>query len=72
MNLGRAVGRLMVLDAVLAARDVTWLGLSRDKVAAFTAAPFCVPPASLPHTKIGGVVRVLPDACPIGLGRTDP
>lgn len=63
MSLGRAIERLMVLDAVLAEPHVTWLGLSRDKVAAFTAAPFCVAPDGLPRTTIGGVVRPFPDPC---------
>jgi len=67
MSVGRAVERLMVLDAVLAEPDVTWLGLARDKVAAFTAPPFCVPPDALPGTTVGGVVRPFPDPFPIGL-----
>lgn len=60
MSVGRAVERLMVLDAVLAEPDVTWLGLARDKVATFTAAPFSVPPDALPGTTAGGVVRPFP------------
>ena len=40
MSVGRAVERLMVLDGVLAEPDVTWLGLVRDKVAAFTNPPW--------------------------------
>jgi hypothetical protein len=67
MSVGRAVERLMVLDAVLAEPDVTWLGLARDKVAAFTAPPFSVPPDALPHTTVGGVARAFPDPFPIGL-----
>ena len=67
MSVGRAVERLMVLDGVLAEPHVTWLGLARDKVAAFTTAPFCVPPDALPRTTVGGVVRSFPDPFPIGL-----
>jgi hypothetical protein len=67
MSVGRAVERLMVLDGVLAEPDVTWLGLARDKVAALTNAPFCVPPDALPHTTVGGAVRPFPDPFPIGL-----
>jgi hypothetical protein len=67
MSVGRAVERLMVLDGVLAEPDMTWLGLSHDKVAAFTNAPFCVPPDALPHTTVGGAVRPFPDPFPIGL-----
>jgi hypothetical protein len=57
----------MVLDGVLAEPDVRWLGLVQDKVAAFTNAPFCVPPDALPRTTVGGVVRPFPDPFPIGL-----
>ena len=67
MSLGRAIERLMVLDAVLAEPELRWLGLARDKVATFTGAPFCVAPDALPHTTIGGIVRRFPDPCPIGL-----
>ena len=35
--LPRAIERLMVLDAVIADRSLTWLGTERDKVAYFTA-----------------------------------
>lgn len=67
MSVGRAVERLMVLDGVLAEADVTWLGLARDKVATFTAPPFCVPPDALPRTTVDNVVRPFPDPFPIGL-----
>lgn len=67
MSVGRAVERLMVLDGVLAESDVTWLGLARDKVASFTAPPFCVVPNAVPQTTVGGVVRLFPDPFPIGL-----
>jgi hypothetical protein len=67
MSVGRAVERLMLLDAVLAEPNVTWLGLARDKVAAFTAPPFCVVPEALPRMAVGGVVRLFPDPFPIGL-----
>ena len=67
MSVGRAVERLMVLDGVLAAPDITWLGLARHKVAAFTTAPCWVPLDALPRTTVGGVVRPFPDPFPIGL-----
>jgi hypothetical protein len=67
LSVGRAVERLMMVDGVLAEPDVRWLGLVRDKVAAFTALPFCVPPDALPRTTVGGVVRHFPDPFPIGL-----
>jgi hypothetical protein len=67
MSVGRAVERLMVLDGVLAEPDVSWLGLARDKAAAFTKPPWCVPPDALPRTTVGGVVRPSPDPFPIGL-----
>lgn len=67
MSVGRAVERLMVLDGVLAEPDMTWLGLAREKVATFTAPPFCLASDALPHTTVGGVVRPFPDPFPIGL-----
>jgi hypothetical protein len=67
MSVGHAVERLMLLDGVLAAPELTWLGLARDKVATFPAPPFCVPPDALPQTTVGGVVRPFPDPFPIGL-----
>jgi hypothetical protein len=67
MSIGRAVERLMLLDGVLAERELTWLGLARDKVATFTAPPFSVPSDALPHTTVGGVARAFPDPFPIGL-----
>jgi hypothetical protein len=66
MSVGRAVERLMVLDGVLAEANTSWLGLSRDKVAAFTDAPGCVPTAAPPRTTVGGVVRAFQDPFPIG------
>jgi hypothetical protein len=57
----------MVPDGALAEPGVTWLGLVRDEVAAFTSPPFCVPSDALPHTTVGGVVRLFPDPFPIGL-----
>lgn len=67
VGVGRAVERLMVLDGVLAEPNIMWLGLSRDKIATFTNAPWCVPPDALPQTTIDGVVRPFPDPFPIGL-----
>ena len=34
--IGRAIERLMLLDAVLGSRDLTWLASERDKLAHFT------------------------------------
>jgi hypothetical protein len=67
MSVGRAVERLMVLDGVLAEPEITWLGLTRDKVATLTAAPFWVPPDAMPRTTVGGVHRPFPHPFPIGL-----
>ena len=76
--LGRAVERLMLLDAVLASRDLTWLATERDKLAHFTillGAQFRR--EELPQLTFGQegsvTVRYFPDKLPIGLdpdGRT--
>jgi hypothetical protein len=74
----RAVERLMVLDAVLASSDMTWLATERDKLAHFTLLlKSRVDRDELPHLTFGTsaskTVRYFPDKLPIGVdadGRT--
>ena len=76
--LGRAIERLMLLDAVLASRDVTWLATERDKLAHFTVLLGTqLRRKELPQLTFGRegnvTVRYFPDKLPIGLdpdGRT--
>lgn len=76
LALARAVERIMLLDAVLADRDVTWLGTERDKLEHFTLT--CpVPRHHLPtlvfRSAASQTVRYFPDKLPIGIssdGRT--
>jgi hypothetical protein len=70
--IARAVERLMVLDAVLARSDVTWLATERDKLAHFTLLLSSrLNRDDLPHlTFVGGgskTVRYFPDKLPIGV-----
>ena len=69
-TLARAVERLMVLDAVLADRAVTWLGTERDKVSYFTGAG--IPLHHLPSLTFRSTdeetVRYFPDKLPVGIG----
>jgi hypothetical protein len=69
-TLARAVERLMVLDAVLAHRHVTWLGTERDKVSYFTGAG--VHRHHLPSLTFRSAdeetIRYFPDKLPIGVG----
>jgi hypothetical protein len=62
--------RLMLVDAIVEARDVTWLASQRDKVEQFTIG-FGVAPESLPQRAVraGGATssRLFPDALPIGV-----
>ena len=71
LPLGRAVERLMVLDAVLAERDLQWLATEREKVAYFTTVQR-VPLADLPSltfsSDAGQTVRRFTDKLPIGIG----
>lgn len=74
--LPRAVERLMLLDAVLADRQRTWLATERDKLAYFTLT-HPIPRHDLPsltfRSEDGETVRYFPDKLPIGLdgdGRT--
>jgi hypothetical protein len=68
--LPRAVERLMVLDAVLASPELTWLATEREKVAHFTRKTR-LQPRELPHLTFGTLpkttVRYFPDKLPIGL-----
>jgi hypothetical protein len=68
--LARAVERLMVLDAVLASPDLTWLATEREKVNHFTRKTR-LDARELPHLTFGNApnttVRYFPDKLPIGL-----
>ena len=69
-TLARAVERLMVLDAVLADRDRTWLATEREKLAHFTLT-HRVSRADLPslifRASDAETVRYFPEKLPIGL-----
>lgn len=68
-TLARAVERLMLLDAVMGDRSVTWLGTERDKVSHFTGAG--VRGHDLPSLTFRSAdeetVRYFPDKAPIGI-----
>ena len=68
--LPRAVERIMLLDAVIAQPDVTWLATEREKVAHFTR-DGRLRPQDLPHLRFGKdhswTVRYFPDKLPIGV-----
>ncbi len=70
----RAVERLMVLDAVLADRDRTWLATESDKLAHFTL-NHRVPRPDLPsltfRAEDGETVRYFPDKLPIAVDTDD-
>src|SRR5207244_9843171 len=67
--LPRAVERIMLLDAVIARPDVTWLATERDKVTHFTRETR-LRPHELPHLRFGNegstTIRYFPDKLPIG------
>ena len=70
--IGQAIERLMLLDAVLASPDVTWLATERDKLAHFTLLLRTqLQRDELPHLTFGGgdhvTVRYFPDKLPIGV-----
>lgn len=72
VSLGAAVERVMLLDAVLACQDTSWLATERDKVAHFTTklgARF--QRSDLPNLTFGAApnstTRYFPDKLPIGL-----
>jgi hypothetical protein len=68
--LPRAVERIMVLDAVIARPDITWMATEREKVAYFTRETL-LRPQDLPHLRFGNdrgtTVRYFPDKLPIGI-----
>jgi hypothetical protein len=68
--IGRAVERLMLLDAVLGSRDLTWLATERDKLAHFTLTTR-LSREELPRLVFRGAtgetVRYFPDKLPIGI-----
>lgn len=71
----RAVERLMVLDAVLTSRDVTWLATEREKVAHFTLLlKSRLNPQEFPRLTFGTgaskTVRYFPDKLPIGVAQS--
>ena len=70
MALARAIERLMVLDAVLDDRHLTWLGTESDKVHYFTLSR-PVPREDLPSVTYGGTctstTRYFVDKLPIGV-----
>lgn len=75
-TLPRAIERLMVLDAVLADRDRTWLATEQDKVSYFTLT-YRIPRQDLPsltfRAEDAETARYFPDKLPIALdpdGRT--
>jgi len=69
-TLARAIERLMMLDAVLADRDRSWLATERDKVAHFTLR-LGIRQADLPARRYEGedseTIRYFPDKLPIGV-----
>ena len=76
VTLPRAIERLMLLDGVLAERDLTWFATESEKVAYFTL-QHRIARADLPSLTFRGAdtetVRCFPDKLPIGLaadGRT--
>jgi hypothetical protein len=71
-TLGRAVERVMLLDALLEARDVTWLATERDKVEHFSLRLARVlRREEFPHLEFGEgastTLRYFPDRLPIGV-----
>lgn len=69
-TIGRAIERLMVLDGVLAARDLRWLATETDKVTYFTR-HYRIAHHDLPSLTFRSddreTVRHFPDKLPIGL-----
>jgi hypothetical protein len=70
--LARAVERVMILDAVIARRDVTWLATEREKVEHFSfLLTSRLRQEEFPHLVFGEgtdtTVRYFPDRLPIGL-----
>jgi hypothetical protein len=70
--IARAVERLMVLDAVLASTDVTWLATERDKLTHFTLLlKSRLDREELPHltfaSRTSTTIRYFPDRLPVGV-----
>jgi hypothetical protein len=69
-TLGRAIHRLMVLDAIVESADMVWLGTPEDKEVHLTSLTR-IDPADLPHTTSDcngeRVVRYFADNLPIGI-----
>lgn len=70
LTLAHALPRLMVLDAVLDARDLDWLGAEADKLTRF-AAELQIDQSHLPSLRFAGAdgsstTRFFPDKLPIG------
>jgi hypothetical protein len=74
-SLGRHVERLMLLDAVLADQEYTWLGTENDKLRYFIFGPVGkqMPKDEYPRLTFGEgdrqTVRYFPDKLPIGVAR---
>ena len=72
VTLGRAIERLMVLDAVLAERDQTWLATEQEKLAHFTLT-HRVPRRDLPVLTFRAgdaeTPRYFPDKLPVGVNQ---
>ena len=68
--LARALERMLILDAVVADRDLTWLATEAEKVTHFTQVRQ-VPYEDLPSLKFRGhgteTVRYFPDKLPVGV-----
>lgn len=72
MSLGRAVERLMVLDAVLMDGQSTWLATEQEKLAHFTVVhriPYQDLPSLTFRAEEEETVRYFPDRLPIGVDR---
>lgn len=75
--LGAAVERLMLLDSVLASRDIEWLATERDKVAHFTRLfGTAMRHSEFPQLTFGAppftTTRFFPDKLPIGVPANGP
>jgi hypothetical protein len=66
-----AIERLMLLDAVLAEPQLTWLGSAHDKLSYFSDRASRLLSEELPHLSFGQpkVIRHFPDKLPIGVHR---
>jgi hypothetical protein len=64
---GRAVERVMRLDAVLNHPEVCWLATESEKVALVTVAAPNLPDNRLPHLTVGRRVRLFPDDVLMGI-----